>query len=492
MPYPFALPTTSSFSFTACFESDSHPSLPLRANTFRGVAKDALKKHKRLDPASQVGHLPSVRTALLEYLPYVLALNAGLYDLPLPTGERIRVKPTAQPSIKWRPTLNGDFVQGRDRSRLRCHSLSQESAFVMSAIGFTYVLEARSALQPLYSTNSEFLGAQERTTAISTATKNLMSSASVFKWLSDTMVHTEKTSPHKDVNQKFFVDIAPSTVSAMASLSHAEATLLAVLKDDPYPAAVAQDRNKNDKEWMFKSPEIPKVRALLYARLCLAASEHAARALSLAQSSVQESTKMDSNILKYMEDFRRVSRAKACRFLGIDAELGGQTADGIGWLQAGLQELGVDFKSSGKGLSLSSLKRELSEIMEDRRVDKEKAWGADAGRLEETRVIEMLSGKWNKINDTMNTKPIPSINTLLAKIPSGREIHAIPDFQPPSLDRATLSNMQGAPDPNDDFVGDLSSEDEVLSPTGPAVGAFPGTKNSYSRSASTAPSTTYY
>jgi hypothetical protein len=92
----------------------------------------------------------------------------------------------------------------------------------------------------------------------------------------------------------------------------------------------------------------------------------------------------------------------------------------------------------------------------------------------------------------MNTKAVPSINTLLAKIPSGREIHTIADYQPPCLDRSTLSSMQGAPDPNDDYVGDMSSEDEVLSPTGPTVGAFPSTKDDYNRSGNTAPPATYY
>ena len=117
---------------------------------------------------------------------------------------------------------------------------------------------------------------------------------------------------------------------------------------------------------------------------------------------------------RYIEDFRKTSKAKACRFLGIDAELGGETADGIGWLRAGLAELGVEVKDK-KGLSLSRLKKELSEKMEDRRVDKETAWGADAGKLEEIRVIEMLDEKWNKINDTV--RPPLSTSTFLLTQP---------------------------------------------------------------------------
>lgn len=366
---------------------------------YRGVAKDMLRKHKRLDASAQVGNLSTVRSALNDYLPYLMAVDAGLQDKTLPSGDIIRLGLKAPVSIKWRPTLSGDLIPGRERSRVKINSLEQELIFMFSALGFTYVQEARASLQPLYATSTEFIGAQERTTVISTATKHLLQAASIFKYLGSRNEQASANPPCVDVSQ--------TTVRALASLSHAEATLLAVLKDDPYPASVAQDRNKNDKEWMFKSPEIPKVRAHLYARLCLAASEHAARALSLAQASTSGTSKIDSRLIKYIEDFRRTSRAKACRFLGIDSELGGQTADGIGWLQAGLQELGVDIKdSSKKGLGLSRLKKEISEIMEDRRVEKERDWGADAGKLEELRVIEMLNEKWNKINDTVRCSHI--------------------------------------------------------------------------------------
>jgi hypothetical protein len=65
--------------------------------------------------------------------------------------------------------------------------------------------------------------------------------------------------------------------------------------------------------------------------------------------------------------------------------------------------LGVEVKDSKKGLSFSRFKKDITEKREDRRVDKEAAWGADAGKLEETRILEMLDAKWNKINDTVSS-----------------------------------------------------------------------------------------
>ncbi|KAM0353375.1 hypothetical protein HYE67_003834 [Fusarium culmorum] len=480
MPFPFILPTTSSFSFSSSFSSDTHPSLPLNASTYRGVVRDTLKNHKRLPPSSQISNLSRVVSSVNKYLPYLLLVDEGLSN----KGTAI-VNLKAPPVIEWRPTLSGEVVPGRERARIKISSLEHEIAFVVSTLGFSHVQASRSALQPLYSTSSEFLGAQERTNAIQTATKSLLEAASVYDYLANRGEHATVSPPCPDVSQ--------GTARALSSLALAEATLLAVLKDDPYPAIVAQDRNKNDKEWMFKAPEIPKVRAHLYARLCLAASEHAAKASSLCSTAGTGSLKINSALLRYIEDLRRTCRARACRFFGIDAELGGQVADGIGWVRAGLSELGVEPKDHSKksGLSFSKLKKDISEKREDRRVEKEAAWGSDAGKLEEIRVLEMLDVKWNKVNDTMNTQLVPPINTLLSKMPSGREIHTVKPYEAPSLDRDVLEGMRAPPEEDDAYVDDLSSDDDIKGEPSAPVGAFPGTVHAYSRSPST-PGNAYY
>lgn len=397
MPFPFVLPTTSAFSFSSCFTCDSHPSLPFNASTHRGVVRDALKKHKRLPASSQISNLSVVISSLDSYIPYLLAVDAGLSSQSSGVGEAINVVLKTAPVIEWRPTLSGELVPGRERLRTKVTSLEYEIHFVLSSLGFAYGASARASLQPLYSTTSEFLGTQERVTAITTATKYLLDAASVYDYLASRSEQISSAPPCPDV--------APSTARALSSLALAEATLLAILKDDPYPAAVAQDRNKNDKEWMYKAPDIPKVRAHLYARLALAASEHAAKASSLLQAAGSGTSKINPALIKYVEDLRKASRAKACRFFGIDAELGGETAEGIGWLHAGLRELGVDIPEAKKGLSLSKLKKDFTERREDKRVDKDASWGADGGKLEETRVIEMLNTQWNKINDTVCLSP---------------------------------------------------------------------------------------
>ncbi|KAK4147684.1 uncharacterized protein C8A04DRAFT_8824 [Dichotomopilus funicola] len=507
MPYPFVLPTTSSFSFSSSFVSESHPSLPLQASTHRGVVRDTLKKHKRLPTASQGSSLSTVSSTLQTYIPYLLALEAGLsntnnghHNPPRP-GE-ISATARTTPEIEWRPTLSNNLLPGREPPRIKVHSLSHELLFVLSTLASTHTLQSRVALQPLYQTTTAPVGTSQRQTAITTATRHLLDAASIYDYLtarSESIPDPNNPSPPPRCP---CADISPPALRALRSLALAEATLLAVLKDDPYPAAVAQARNPHDTEWMYKSPDLPKVRAHLFARLCLAASEHAAQAagaLVSASSSIgvggsssglglgglgggTGSGKVGDGLLRYVEDLRRASRARACRFFGIDAELGGETGTGIAWLQAGLAELGVERKGDGSGgnksrSGLKGLKKEWSERREDKKVEKGGGWGADGGRMEETRVLEMLEAKWMKQNDTMLTQPIPSTGPLLAQMPSGREIHSIKPYQPPVLAPEVLEAMRAPPDRSDEAEGGdyPSSDDEGLGAVNSAIpGAFPG------------------
>jgi len=396
MPFPFTLPTTSSFSFSSYFQSSTHPSLPLSASTYRGVVRDALKKHKRLPPREQNANLSAILQSLNNYIPYLLAVDSGLAG-QLVAGEELDIVLKTTPALEWRPTLSDSAIPGRETARLKIQSLEYEIYFVLSTLGYVYTLLSRSSLHPLYSSASASPSPEQRTIAITTATKNLLLAASVHDHLSKRADQLPSDPPS--------VDITTSTFRALSSLALAEATLLAVLKDDPYPAAVAQNRNDNDNEWMIRAPQIPKVRAHLYARLCLAAAEHAANSSSLLKSAgAKGQGKINPDLVKYVEDLRRTGRGKACRFFGIDAELGGQTGTAIAWLQAGLHELGFEAadESSKKGLSLGKLKKGWSEKREDKKVEKGGAWGLDAGKLEEARVLEMLEKKWSKENDTVS------------------------------------------------------------------------------------------
>jgi hypothetical protein len=356
-----------------------------------------LKKHKTLPVQLQGPNLTSVLAAVTDYIPYLFALDAGLSGGKV-AGEEIDIVLEKELELEWRATLT-PTVPGCQPPRVKLRSLEYEVSFVLSTLATLNTLLARYQLLSLYGETTPTT--EQRTSLILTATRYLLQSASIHSYLATRAAQWN--------TKCSCIDICSSTQSALASLAHAEATLLAVLKDDPYPAVVTQDRNKNDNEWMIKAPEIPKVRAHLFARLSLAATEHAAQALAMLGDA---SNKVDGALIKYIGDLRKVARGKACRFLGIDADLGGMTGTGIAWLMGGKMELGMPVKGNeNKSKGFSKLKKEWSEKREDKKILKGADWGTDAGRVEEGRVIEMLEKKWVKMNDTVRSLSCLSLCT---------------------------------------------------------------------------------
>lgn len=390
MPYSFQLPTTSALAYTSFLTSTTHPSLPFTASTHRDVVRSVLKKHKRLSSQSKAFNLNTVLSALEGYAPYLFALEAGLSGMPV-SDEEIEITLVKEIEVEWRTSLIGT-LPGREAPRVLGKGLDYEILFVLNTLAHVSTLLAQSQLRMLYASISP--KNEQRTTIIATATKNLLKTNSIYAHLA---FRFDDATIFPSV-----IESNPSVQGALAALALAEATLLAVLKDDPYPAVVAQGRNKNDTEWKFKAPEIPKVRAHLGARLCLAAAEHAEKAEAMLNAlGVSRPAKIDGTLVTYITDLRRTARAKACRLFGINAELGGETGLGIAWLLAGQKELGfTDTNGEGSKLKgLAKLKKDWTERKEDKKIEKGGEWGSDAGRLEEARIIQMLEKKWSKMND---------------------------------------------------------------------------------------------
>lgn len=422
--------------------------------------RNVLKAHKRLPTPSQAAHLFKVLSALEEYLPYLLTLDGGLAGKKI-NGEEVDITLHKEVVIEWRtPALTAAMIPGREATRPKGRGLDYEICFVLSTLAYTSTLLAHSQLRALYAPKTP---TQEiRTSIITKSTKYLLQANSIHAYLitrADEISFSSSSSPSIMPATASAMEISPLAQEALAELAMAEATLLAVLKDDPYPAIVAQDRNRHDTEWKFKAPEIPRIRAPIFARLCLAAAAHAAKAELLLNSfrsasmtaqqktaavMIRRQTRGDdgsAKLLKYINDLGLTARAKAYRFFGIVADLGGEQGQGIAWLRAAKRELGFgilivggggggggDGGQRAGGISCSSnnnnsrgvgiggsgggglkvkggfakLKKEWTERREDKRIEKGEEWGGDAGRLEEGRIVDMLEKKWNKINDIVS------------------------------------------------------------------------------------------
>lgn len=401
MPFPFTLPTTSYVPFTESFSSSTHPSLPLATTSSRGVLRDALKKHKRLAASQQAANLASILSIVEAYIPYLFALDGGLCGTKI-AGEEVDVVLVKELVVEWRAVLSAS-IPGREPPRTKLRSLESELFFTLSTLAYTHCLLARAQLHTLYDAASPT--AEQRTAAITGAMKQLLSANSVFNYLVTRSQHTPPPSSVPDMSQ--------SVMSGLASLTLAEATLISVYKDDPYPAVLTNARNKENKEWMFKNPEIPKVRAHLFARLSLAAAEHAAKAQAMLSRS--GSSKVDGDLLEYCDDLRRTARAKACRFFAIDVELDGKSGEGIAWLRGAKTELGFASaeEEDKKRFGLSKLKKDWQERREDKRIEKGGEWGSDAGKFEEGRILDMLEKKWGKENDTVGAPSCMQMTGLI-------------------------------------------------------------------------------
>lgn len=395
MPFPFTLPTTSYVNFGDFLSSATHPSLPLAATSARAVLRDALKQHKRLPPTSQTGHLNTVVNAAEGYIPYALALESALAGSHV-NGAQVDVALTKDLEIQWRCVLSSPRAGKREASRVSFKSLDVELVFVLQTLAYAHTNLAREQLRPLYVIDAVPLPPDQRAARIATAMQHLLKAQAIHS-------HVSLRSSSRDMSahtQRGIADLNLGVLSALASMALADATLITVLKDDPYPTAIAAGRNSQDKDWMFKSPDMPKVRTHLFARLCIAASEHAQQALA----GVRNVQGIDEDLVEYLDSLRRVARARAARFLGIDAEAQGKVGEGIGWLRGGLKEIGITVNDRSRAIKgLSKLKRQFKDKVEDRRIGGSSSeWGSDSGKADETRILEMLDKKWSKMNDTVS------------------------------------------------------------------------------------------
>ena len=346
-----------------------------------------LKSHRKRSGKTQPEDAAVLLAAIQDYLPYLSALNVGIHGR-LVNGEVVNAEIKVEATVHWRSTLLQP-APSRPSIRVKGKTVDFEVCFVLTTLAYIYNAQARTQLLALYGPVTP--SPEQRTAAITAATKLLLEAAGVHLYLSSFCVETDAFSG--------VLETLAQTQAGLSALALAEATLLAVLKDDPYPAVVAQDRNKNDREWMIKPPEIPKVRAHLFARLCLAAADHAGKAEAMFRSS----GRMDEDLVVYASNLKKTARARACRFFGIDAELGGETGKAIAWLMGGKKQLGFSSSSDAgsKLKGIAKLKKDWTERREDKKVERGEEWGSDAGKFEEGRVIEMLEQKWNKMNDTV-------------------------------------------------------------------------------------------
>ncbi|KAI5291883.1 hypothetical protein KEM54_002224 [Ascosphaera aggregata] len=482
----------------------------------------ALKRYKQAPRSQRGDELLRARTALEEYLGWLIALIEGAgYDVgskgngggagrpvvllkqeieaewsPVILSQKNRLLSFSSPSLISRSSKSSALGVANTSSlskRAKYPGFAYELAYTLTTYAFILSNLARSRyLHTLYA--SQTPTPTERTASLQLCIREIQTAASIHSYICTSPFFACLNSSTNDNSCP--PDVQLHVQSGLKSLCLAEATLLSISKDDAYLAACIQLRNKSDTDWMIRPPEIPRVRTLLFARICVRAAElanEAEGAMSVAVASASAAAD-DCPVLGYASVLARVARARACRFFGIEAEEGGRTGEGIAWLRAGREVLlaagrrkslmGANEAEKEKSkLGLRKWKEEWKGRKEERRAEKNAGEGEgssqsdnglgagdDAGRMEEVRVLEWLSGKWEKMNDTINTQNIPPHRPLLAQLPSGRDIlPPLKVYVPDGLEKGRIETLRGAglapgyeQGFGDEDLGSSSEEGEIV------------------------------
>ncbi|KAL7275266.1 hypothetical protein RUND412_001794 [Rhizina undulata] len=452
MPYPFTLPTTSTLAFNTYYHSPVYSSLPLLTTTYHNSLRNALKHHKRQPASAQNANLPAILKELESYIPHLQTLSESIKS-----GDVLPKDEAPALESEWRSILT-ETRFGTEPPRVRRSGIEYEMFWTVSTLAYAYTLYGRSQMLEVLGPGGKDKSVESKQLLLNQAAGNLLQSAEIFSFIA------RNEPPPTPVSWP--VELSLPVVSALKEMSLADATLLAVLKQDPYPSYLSltvqldgklkEKGRSTGKEWLYNPPEPPTgVRALLFARLCIAAADHAAKALGLLSTSSSSRRKIlgagskgdggleevSGDLLKYLDSLQKVATAKCCRFLAIDAEASGRVGEGISWIRLARESLGVEAAPSTPSDAPKNKLKQFRQQREEKDFDSSK-WGIDAGKNEETRVLEALEAKWRKLNDSVMFQSLLAPGELKGKIPTGRQFHELKGWEPRGLSGEELRALR--------------------------------------------------
>lgn len=448
MPFPFTLSTTSQLAFQSHLTSSTHPSLPTVTTSQRSVVRAALKSHKRLSPTDQSNNLSQLISTITIYLKHLNSLDLALSGKAV-SNEDVDIALTHEIEIEWRPTLSQPSIPGRDADRIKGRGLDFEIYFIHHTLAILHTLLARQSLGTLYASITPT--AEARLSSIQAATKSLKAAFTLHTYLISRSSSDPPTFPPTAV------DINPTLQQALCTLSHSELTLLAILKDDPYPTLLIQSSNPNDKDWMIRAPSIPKLRTQVLRRLCIGASNLASSALSLLKSL----PRVSKHLLEYTSTLSQVTLAKSHRFAALDATLSNETGKAIAFLNAAFHALNIPTPdtSSGRALGLSKLKSTLSsshskpaksnstftpsETNPDSNHKKSSPHSISTDPALESQILTYLHTTLTKEINTINVQLIPDWRGLTASLPSAMTLPVEEKWVAVVLEEGEIAGMRG-------------------------------------------------
>ncbi|GAA5907593.1 uncharacterized protein JCM6883_001828 [Sporobolomyces salmoneus] len=398
-------PTSSSPSGSSQVRANSSTSTPATKNNSstpsRATKKDTLKDGRGADWSGAV-------RAIAEYQPYLYAILSSVEadDLLL----------SSDPNFLWKSSLSSQGLK-KGRTKVALPSFHFELTATLLSCG---ICLSNAAAVLVSSLGSYEVSSSVSSAAISThdetvnqAADMLCRASGVFLHLAETVIPRWEAAVGIDSLRARPVEFTRDAATALSKMCLADANLLAIRRLLSRSLSVAHSTTTPGPPLPTSHPS-----PSLLSKLHLQVYSHYDEARSLLKSSSSTSTEISPLIRRYLSDGRQLALSLAYKWLGVDNGERSETGEALGWLSMAskaLDELndkdrGVNKLKFGKGKSAGKARK---------------------GKVqEEIESVQAFTKAYKKVNDTVHFQPIPSAQTLQARLPSGRPALSLKPYSP--------------------------------------------------------------
>ncbi|GAA5851574.1 hypothetical protein JCM5353_008966 [Sporobolomyces roseus] len=377
----------------------------------RATKKDSTKDGRSADWSGAA-------RAIAEYLPYLYAILSSVEadDLLL----------SSDPYFVWKSSLSSQALK-KNRTKVALPSFH----FELTATLLSYAICLANASATLVSS----LGSYEISSSVSSsaisvhdetvnqAAEMLCRASGVFLYLAETVIPRWEAAVGVESLKARPVEFTRDAATALSKMCLADANLLAIRRLLSRSISVAHSTTT-------PGPPLPPAHPSpsLLSKLHLQVYTYYDEARSLFKSS--SSSEISPLIRRYLSDGRQLALSLSYKWLGVDNGERSETGEGLGWL--GLASRALD-ELSGKDSGFNKFKIGKGKLA---------AKGRKGKVQEEIESVQAFTKAYKKVNDTVHFQPIPNVQSLQSRLPSGRSALTVKPYSPspPAFRPSTPAN----------------------------------------------------
>ncbi|GAA5943487.1 uncharacterized protein JCM15063_006488 [Sporobolomyces koalae] len=436
--------------------TNSHTRDLADANASRARVRTALRATKKNTTADGRGaDWAGAARAIAEYLSYLYAI--------LSCVEADALLLASDPYFAWKSSLSALALK-KARTRVVLPSFHFELTATLLAYGIclanasAVLVAALGSYEVSASVSSSAITAHDET--VNHAADMLCRASGIFLHLAETVIPRWEAAVGIESLRSRPVEFTRDAATALSRMCLADANLLAIRRLLSRSISVAHSTTT-------PGPPLPPAHPSpsLLSKLHLQVYAHYDEARSLFKSNMS-ATEISPGVRRYLSDGRQLALSLSYKWLGVDMGERSQTGEALGWLALASKSL-EDLAEKDKGINKFKLNK-----------GKSAAKGRKSKIAEEVDSVQAFTKAYKKVNDSVHFQPIPSAQTLQARLPSGRPALSLKPYSPASpafrptrsADTTGLPPLQARPPPAlSDGFGTLSlaedgsddSDDEV-------------------------------